>query len=350
VEKGIKMSDAPLASRLVGKTVGRWTVTEKRKKAEGDNSGFWSTCYTVTDDTGQVAFLKAYNYSYAFGTGASADILKVMTENFTYERDLLQFCCEQKMRRVVTAIDSGEYREENEILPVPYLVFEIAQGSLKTHRAMSNPDLAWKLKAFHGALVGLSQLHSRKIAHQDIKPSNILIFGEAFSKLSDLGSATQLNNESRHWTGPQHCGDLRYAPVELLYKYFSPDWNTRRFAADLFMMGGILTFMVTGSNFLSLLHARLPESQKHDKFGGTFEQATPFLLKAYAETLDEIRPVILASIRDELIQIIAELCHPIPEKRGSPQCLGSVRPRYSLERYISVVDRLSKKVAWGQNA
>ncbi len=236
------MSDIPLASRLVGKTVGRWKVIEKRKKAEGDNSGFWSTCYTVQDNEGQLAFLKSFNYVYAFGKlAASADVLKLMTENFTYERDLLHFCAEHKMRRVVTAIDSGEYREPNEILPVPYLVFEIAQGSLKTHEALSNPNLAWKLKAFHGVLVGLSQLHKQKIVHQDIKPSNILIFGKSFSKISDLGSATQLNNESKYWTDPEHCGDLRYAPIELLYGYISPNWNTRRLGADLFMAGGIFT-------------------------------------------------------------------------------------------------------------
>lgn len=88
------MIDVPLASRLVGKTIGRWTVTEKRKKAVDDNSGFWSTCYTVVDNKGQMAFLKAYNYRYAFGKGksGSADILLFMTENFTYERDLLRFC------------------------------------------------------------------------------------------------------------------------------------------------------------------------------------------------------------------------------------------------------------------
>jgi serine/threonine protein kinase len=198
--------------------------------------------------------------------------------------------------------------------------------------------------------VGLSQLHSQKIAHQDIKPSNILIFGEAYSKLSDLGSATQLKNESKHWAGPEHCGDLRYAPVELLYKYFSPDWHTRRFGADFFMMGGILTFMVAGSNFLSLMHTRLPLSQKHDKFGGTFEQAKPFLMKAYAETIQEIRPFIPSSIREELIHIIGELCHPIPEQRGNPKRLGSVHSQYSLERYISIVDRLAKKAAWSPNA
>jgi eukaryotic-like serine/threonine-protein kinase len=249
------------------------------------------------------------------------------------------------MRRVVTAIDSGEYREATEILPVPYLVFEIADGSLKTHKGMANPDLAWKLKAFHGILVGVSQLHGQKIAHQDIKPSNVLIFGDSFSKISDLGSATQLNNESKNWTDAKHCGDMRYAPIELLYRYFSPDWDTRRFGADLFMLGGILTYMVTGVNFLALMHQRIPDNQKFDRFAGTFDQVKPFLLNAYSETLDEIRPMIPLNIREDLIQTIAQLCHPVPELRGNPQGIDGVHTPYSLERYISVVDRLSKKAA-----
>lgn len=166
------MDSGPLASRLVGKKLGKWLVINKRKKDQNDSSGFFSTCYDIKDAEGNIGFLKAYNYQYAFGARAgSADKLKIMTENFTYERDLLEFCKERKMRRVVTAIDSGEYREETEIIPVPYLVFEIAQGSLKTYNFIKNPDLSWKLLAFHGALVGLSQLHHEKIVHQDIKPS-----------------------------------------------------------------------------------------------------------------------------------------------------------------------------------
>jgi serine/threonine protein kinase len=340
------MSDLPLASRLLGKKVGRWNVIEKHSKIEGDNSGFWSTCYTVKDDDGTLGFLKAYNYTYAFSIAGSADLLKFMTENFTYERDLLKFCGEHRMRRVVTAIDSGEYRVSGEVLPVPYLVFEIADGNLKVHPSMTAPNMAWKLQAFHGVLIGLSQLHARKIAHQDIKPSNILIFGKAYSKLSDLGNATQFENESKNWSSSGHCGDYRYAPIELLYNYCSSDWETRRVGADLFMVGGILTFMVTGSNFLSLLLARLPESYQHDKFGGTFEQAKPFLINAYEETLDAIRPHIPERIREELIQVIAELCQPTPEQRGNPLRLGSPHSRYSLERYISVIDRLSNKATW----
>ncbi len=343
------MNDIPLASRLVGKKIDKWFVKKKRKKTSYDNSGFWSTCYTVENDKGERAFLKAYNYVYAFGGRASsADILKNMTENYTYERDLLQFCAEHKMKRVVVAIDSGEYIENGEIIPVPYLVFEIAQGNLKVYRAMRNPDLTWKLRAFHGALVGLAQLHRAKIVHQDIKPSNILIFGNDIAKISDLGSATQFNNES-NWTKDGHDGDVRHAPIELLYGYFSPDWDTRRLSADLFMMGGLLTYMVSDSNFLALLYTKLPDSHKHFKFGGTFNQALPFIMNAYYETLEEIKGLVIDEIRDELMGIIAELSHPIPEKRGNPQNLSIVTHKpYSLERYISVIDRISKKISWLQ--
>lgn len=341
------MNEAPLASRLLGKKIGKWQVIEKRQKTEEDCSGYHSTCYTVKDDEGNTSFLKAYNYVYAFGSLAgSADTLKLMTENFTYERDLLSFCSDHKMRRVVTAIDSGEYTEKGEVIPVPYLVFEIAQGSIKTQNIVKNPDIAWKLSAFHGALVGLSQLHSARIVHQDIKPSNILIFGKSYSKISDLGSATQFDNPSKNWIKVEHVGDLRYAPVELLYGYYSPDWNTRRYGADLFMMGGILSFMLTNSNILGLMLSKLPENKYPNNFGGNFEEVKPHLLKAYSETLAEIEIEIPGGIRGDLVNILSELSHPIPEKRGNPKKLQIKYSQYSLRRYISIIDRLAKYAMW----
>jgi serine/threonine protein kinase len=340
------MNDVPLASRLVGKKIGRWQVIEKRQKTEEDCSGYYSTCYTVTDDEGKIAFLKAYNYIYAFGSKAgSADALKFMTENFTYERDLLSFCSDHKMRRVVTAIDSGEYIEKGELIPVPYLVFEIAYGSLKTQKIVENPNIAWKLSAFHGVLVGLSQLHSANIVHQDIKPSNILIFGKSYSKISDLGSATQFDNPS-NWINVEHVGDRRYAPVELLYEYYSHDWDTRRYGADLFMMGGILSFMLTNSNFLGLMLSKLPENKHPNNFGGSFEEVKPYLLKAYSETLEEIEIEIPGGIRGDLVKVLSELSHPIPEERGNPKKLQIIHRQYSLQRYISIIDRLAKYSMW----
>lgn len=336
----------PLASRLVGKQLGKWFVESKREKDCSDNSGYFSTCYVVRDSDNNKAFLKAYNYVYAFRGGSnSADVLKFMTENYTYERDLLSFCNDMGMKRVVTAIDSGEYRETEEVLTVPYLVFEIAQGSLKTIDFLKKPDIEWKLKAFHGALVGLSQLHDSHIVHQDIKPSNILVFGRDYSKISDLGSATRLEKCS-NWNEPGHVGDLRYAPIELLYGYCSSDWNTRRYGADLFMMGGLLSFMLSGVNMLSQIISKLPSIYRPEEYSGPYMGVTPILIDCYYKSLEEVKKDLPPEIAVELIEILSELLNPIPENRGNHPAVRERIGQYSLRRYISKIDRLSKTAMW----
>ena len=345
--------NAPLASRLEGKVIGKWQVIEKRIRREEDKSGAFSSCYRVKNiETGQEGFLKAFNYQYAFTALApnqsSADFLKALTSNYVYERELLLFCGLHRMSKVVTAIDHGEYKEAGELFDVPYLVFEIADGSLKNVRQVQNPDLAWKLGAFHGFLVGLSQLHGQRIAHQDIKPSNILIFGKNVSKLSDLGNATQLNNRSPAWNLDLHCGDMRFSPIELHYGYCSPDWETRRLGADLFMAGGIITYLITDTIFLSLMVANLSDIYRPKNFGGTFEQVGPHLMAAYYKTLDVMGDRIPQKIRQDLLRVIAQLSNPVPEERGNPNNLHATVSKYSLHRYISIIDRLAKTVEYAR--
>ena len=110
------------------------------------------------------------------------------------------------------------------------------------------------------------------------------------------------------------------------------------------MMGGLLTYMVADTNFLSLMYQHLEDHQRHDRFAGSFQDALPFLLNAYHCALSKLKPLFPESIRDELTEIIAELSHPDPDKRGNPPRLLNKHNRYSLERYISVTDRLAKKV------
>jgi eukaryotic-like serine/threonine-protein kinase len=344
------MSHIPLASRLEGLTIDKWKIDKKRLKTADDYSGVFSSCYEVKNiDNGQEGFLKAINYPYAFKAfqmsgEPSTVFLQKLTENYNYEKDLLEICRDKKMSRIVTAIAHGEYSEASEMYPVPYLIFETATGSLKNIITQKHLDLAWKLGVIHGFLLGLSQLHQEKIVHQDIKPSNILIFGHNVSKLSDLGNATKFDKKSPMWDLPWHCGDESCAPVELLYRYFSPDWTTRRIGADLFMAGGIITYLITDSHFLSLLVANLPDIYKPNKFGGNFEDVKPHLMNAYYKTIDEIKERIDEIIRKDLITIIAHLTHPVPEQRGIPRGVVTSLPQYSLIRYISIIDRLAKKV------
>ena len=110
------------------------------------------------------------------------------------------------------------------------------------------------------------------------------------------------------------------------------------------MMGGLLTYLVVDVNFLAILMSRLTDEQKPKNFGGTFQQALPFLTNAYHQALAELKLVIPEEIRDDLIGVIGELSHPDPEKRGNPARLLNQHGRFSLERYISVVNRLAGKL------
>lgn len=171
-----------------------------------------------------------------------------------------------------------------------------------------------------------------------------MIFDDKVSKLSDLGNATKYDKKSPLWDKDDHCGDLTYAPIELCYGYCSPNWDTRRLGADLFMAGGIITFLFTDSNFLTLLAVNLPDIYKPSNFRGTFEDVKPHLVRAYYRAIEEVKDRIPLSIRQQIIVIIEQLTYPIPELRGIPKGakFSSSLSQYSLMRYISIFDRLAK--------
>ncbi len=59
-------------------------------------------------------------------------------------------------------------------------------------------DLAWTMRMLHHVAVGLQQLHGVGIAHQDLKPSNVLVFSDFISKLADLGRSAHADYEPPH--------------------------------------------------------------------------------------------------------------------------------------------------------
>ena len=190
------MSDpaSTLASNLEGKTIKgtvREWVVEKKLKGGGFSSG-----YRVRDGEGRIAFMKAINLAYAADStgfsGSKVDLMSNLFDEFKYERDLLKWCGEERLDRIVVSLDSGEYQEKAFSYFVPFLVFEFTgEGDVRKHTSMHAPGLAWRLRVFHGICVGIRQLHSRDVVHQDLKPENVLIFNKDVSKIADLGRSTR---------------------------------------------------------------------------------------------------------------------------------------------------------------
>jgi serine/threonine protein kinase len=179
----------PAQSLLGLELDGDWTVVEKMARLPQATGGHFSVSYVVESSDGTKAFLKALDYSAAIQQPDVPRALQNMTTAFNHERDLLYKCA--AMSRVVTALADGEVRDAAWAIPVNYLIFEWAdRDSRAVVDASHQLDVAWSLRTLHHAAVGLQQLHATGIAHQDVKPSNVLIFHEAGSKLADLGRSS----------------------------------------------------------------------------------------------------------------------------------------------------------------
>src|SRR5437016_4919145 len=167
------------AQRLLGKTIdGGWTVVTHLQPKAGATGGYFSEGYIVQSAAGGKAYLKALDYSAAMRSADPARILQGMTEAYNFERDVLSKCRNNKLDRIVTALGDGSITvdPEDPIGVVQYIIFELADGDVRSFLGTAARfDTAWVLRTLHHIATGLQQLHGQDIAHQDLKPSNVLV-------------------------------------------------------------------------------------------------------------------------------------------------------------------------------
>ena len=206
------------AQQLVGKELSNgWRVVEILNRPEGATGGHFSTSYVVESPTHGRAFLKAIDYQTALKSPEPARALQAMTAAFNYERDLLEVCRDKRLSRVVTVLDSGTIppQDAQPSSVVEYLIFELADGDIRSFVEFGKAfETAWALRTIHQTAAALQQLHSVGIAHQNLKPSNVLLFDNSQSKVADLGRASLRVQASPH-DEQRIAGDTTYAPPEL---------------------------------------------------------------------------------------------------------------------------------------
>lgn len=324
-----------------------WFVLEKISKDHSATGSFFSVCYKVTKD-GYTCFLKAFDFAkfqQISESGKSViDIISDMTAAFKYERDLSNYCKQKHVTKVAVVIDSGEeFLSEYSIGIVPYLIFELADGDVRSQLDFSNKlDCAWKFYSLHDIAVGLQQLHNVNISHQDLKPSNILLFDKE-SKLGDLGRSMCKDIESQY-NRLEYSGDYNYAPPEIMYNYYEADWTKRVFATDCYLLGSMIVFYFAGVSMSALLLKYIPDLLRWERWRGTYEEIEPYIMKAFSDAIAEFEGVLNGSyFDDEIKQMVEQLCFPIPSKRGHPKNRRSIGSDYNLERYIAKLDLLRIK-------
>lgn len=330
--------------RLIGQMLSDgWKIQSVVDRIPYATGGIFSKGFLAVNGAGNQAFVKVLNVELSKSAPDPLKDLEIRLAVFNYERDLIKKCADAHLRRVVIAIQDGHI----DLAGVPfdqvhYLIFELALGDVRSQTDVAQKfDTAFALRALHNVATGLMQLHQRLIAHQDLKPSNVLVFAGDEMKIADLGHARQRGQVR---PGPEYkcTGDPAYAPVEQHYGFATGEWEERYLACDAYLLGSMITFFFTGLSMTTLLLKYLAPEHSWSKWSGSYADVLPHIRVAFDKVIAEITPSLPDGAKTELVKAIRELCEPDPRLRGHPRSRAIGVP-YSTERYVSLFDLLATK-------
>jgi serine/threonine protein kinase len=271
------------------------------------------------------------------------------TSAYEHERNLLHQCKDRRLRRVVVPLADGTAKVSEIFKPldrVPYLIFPMAEGNIRDVVAKwGRFDLAWALRSLHHSAVGLQELHGIGVAHQDVKPSNVLVFPVEGSKLTDLGSASQVERPSQS-DKKNIPGDVSYATPEQWYGWSQSLDFSNRYLVDLYRLGGLIFFFFAGCSATDAVQLKLSMKYGKDFVKSDFISDLPYMQHAFNEALHDLRILIetlAGDLTDEIIMTVKELCEPDPRHRGDPIARSAAyRKQHDIQAYISRFNRLAK--------
>jgi eukaryotic-like serine/threonine-protein kinase len=333
-----------------------WIVEELIPKQKDQTGGCFSEGYRCKHKTGREGHLKAIDLHEALRQPDLLAALTQLADGARCEQELLDKC--RRMDRIVTMLSYGTIRTVNDaplVIPIPYVIFERANGSIQgIVQSGVRPSHEWIFRTLHHVATGLMQLHTAGIAHQDLKQSNILDFSnDQGVKIADLGRAVDRARtvwyDAHAWPGA-----TAYAPPEVAYGFQQSEFNTRRFATDMFLLGSLATALFVGVPFNVLLYQELPQQFRPPMFSGTyvgtFESVEAYLHDAFDKVIEKIASCIptTAPYREQIVAFMRQWCNPDPRKRGHPTTRderadgGNI---YYLERYVSALPNLARRAA-----
>ena len=346
-----------IRQNLIGKTLVNGFVIEKlRSSAALHPSG---ACHSIgfiaKAPDGRLAFVKVLDPTLDTAALDPLVDLKTRLDSFLYERDVVFKTRDRKLRSVVRALGEGTLDQNDTGVgnAATYLLFELATGDLREQVDLSRRfDLAYRLRVLHNTAKGLSQLHLSHIAHQDLKPSNVVTFDRTSrgeidtTKIADLGHAHD-RQAPRPGADRVIAGDPSYAPPEQLYNSCPSDWVARRFAADLYQLGGLSVFLMTGVGATELIGGHLrPEHHWDVWLGGSYADILPHLVEATDAVLEDLAQATDELVREEVVELTKMLLDPDPTRRAHPKNLDGAGAPYGLERFISRFNVLAEKAEW----
>ena len=314
-----------------------WVLESPRVRHSAATGGCHSMGFTAKNSDGRRAFVKVMDPTPNINIPENEQLIELEQRLaiFNYERDLLDKCLQQKIKRVVRILNRGTINLPGFPIAVHYMMFELAERDLREHANLEDTlDTTLNLHVLHQCALALEALHFHQIAHQDLKPSNVLLFEEHKVKLGDLGCAHE-RGVLRPDSYGAIAGDPGHAPPEQLYGYLPKEWSTRRLATDLYLLGSLITFMFTNVSMTAQIGGQLHPQHHWTAWAGSYKDVLPYVREAWDAVLEELRDSVLMEIQDELVSLTRYLTNPEPECRGHPRNLEGSGSQFGVRRFSS---------------
>lgn len=335
-----------------------WALVERLKQTPGSSGSNFGTGYKaqrVVDGKTENAFVKAMDLARAFGApDPFAEMFKLTAES-EFERRALEHCKDRRLSRLIQLI-SWEYVNldpaRNPLNQVLCLIMEIGDGDIRKQltRVGALPTSAI-LHVLEDTALGMAQLHRNGIAHQDVKPSNVISMTDMSNTANNLFKVADLGRIVRKgMTGPYDTyswpGDGNYKPPERWYSFVPPQWPDAREASDAYMLGSLACFLFCGVPMQPLLEREIPASMLPGTWSGGYNDSLIQILRSKQASIlaTTIAPTINEKVRDGVIDIIKELVEPDPLKRGDKRARAQTGAP-GLDRFQSRFKQLRLRAA-----
>lgn len=299
-----------------------WLLTEKLVPKSGSSGGTFGVGYKATRGE-EIAFVKAIDFVDAISAPDPLLELTKLSNIANFEKDVLSYCAQHGMTKVLKYIGHEyiSFDPNNPLTRVSCLIMEAGTEDLRRLFNSKGGELsAWNLQVLRDVSQAIAQLHKGGIAHQDIKPSNVIEVsgnGVNLMKVGDLGRVVR-----REQNGPFDAlpwpGDWRYSPPERWYGFIPPDWTDARDSSDAYMLASLMVYLYTGTTIQSLVLNLIPPAFQPGTWTGSFDQdLMPVLVNVHSRVLNEyLLPQLDPAIADGVFAIAKALSHPDPLKRG----------------------------------
>ena len=269
-----------------------------------------------------------------------------------------------RSRNVVCLTDSGTSSISITVnigqAPVPlsvsFHVIELADGALSELLPLRHEvDWADKLRIFRDVVSGMHQMHGKRVMHRDLKASNVLLFDTTsrrpVAKISDFGRSRDLDQSARFAADSYIAGrgDLSHAPPEHLWHLDRTDEIALR-RADIYLLGSVLYEIATGQAITSILmpdwsgHRSVAGSMSpHDREAG-FRAASRHMAELHETALDLLAAETPPEIRHLVVDLVRQMCSPIPARRERRFRAERNNPAWGLQWAIRRVDIIIKNL------